>query len=166
LTSWRRGPRHDNGDSRGGRRKCSHLFGLGPGCRGDKTTNGHCQHITISIFSNSAKLQTNTRKIRLLPPFACVPPGDLAVPKAELRSTPRLARRSCPSSSLPRPPSLPGGSRPPWTRCCAELQLLKPFLLRQRRWGEGGLAEGCRAVVGSCGTILCVPVEGSHVVVA
>jgi hypothetical protein len=75
LTSWWRGPRHGNGNSRGGRWNCSHLFGLGPGCRGSRTTSGHCQHVTISMFSNLTKQQTITWKIRFPAPFACALPG-------------------------------------------------------------------------------------------
>jgi hypothetical protein len=118
------------------------------------------------MFINTTKQQTSTRKIRFPMPFACAPPDDPTAPRAELRSTLRLARRSCPFSPPLRFPSPPGGSRPPWTRCCDELQLLEPFLLRQRRWGEGGLAEGCRAVAGSCDTTLCVPAEDPRLVTA
>jgi hypothetical protein len=166
LTSWWRGPRHGNGNGHDGRWNCSHLFRLGPGCRGGGTTNGHYQHVTISMFSNSTKQQTNTWKIRLLPPSACAPPDDPAVPKAELRSTPRLAWRSCSFPPLLQLPSPPGGFRSPWIRCWAKAQLLEPSSLRQRRWGVGGLAEGCRAMAGSCGTIPCVPAEDSQLVVA
>jgi hypothetical protein len=60
----------------------------------------------------------------------------------------------------------PGGSRPPWTHCCAEPGLPEPSLLRQRRWGEGGPAEGCRVVAGSCSTILCAPAEVFQLVAA
>jgi hypothetical protein len=87
-------------------------------------------------------------------------------PKVEFWSTPWLVRGSCPSSPPPRFPSLPGGSRPPWTRCCAEPWLLKPSLLRQQRWGEGGPVAGCRAVEGSSGTVLCAPAEGFQLAVA
>jgi hypothetical protein len=37
--------------------------------------------------------------------------------------------------------------------------MLEPFLLLPRRWEEGGLVEGCRLVVDSSGTTLCVPAE-------
>jgi hypothetical protein len=52
---------------------------------------GHCQRTTISMFSNSPKHQINTGKIRLLQLSASAPTDDPAVPKVELRSTPRLA---------------------------------------------------------------------------
>jgi hypothetical protein len=166
LTSWWRGPRHGNGNCHGGRWDCSHLFELGPGCRGGRTTSGHCQHVTKSMFSNSTKQQTITWKIQFPAPFACALPDDPAAPEAELQPTPRLARRSCPFSPPLRFLSLPGGFRPPWTRCCAGLQLLEPSSLWQRRWGAGSLAVGCRAMAGSYSTIPCVPAEGSQLVMA
>jgi hypothetical protein len=97
---------------------------------------GHCQRITILMFGNSPKHQINTCKIRLLQLFASAPTDDPAVPKVELRSTPRLARRSCPFSPLLRLLSPPGGSRPPWSRCYAEPGLCEPSLLRQWHWEE------------------------------
>jgi hypothetical protein len=118
------------------------------------------------MFSNSTKQHTNTWKIRLLPPSACAPPDDPAVPKEELRSTPRLARRSCPFSPLLQLPSPPGGFHPPWTHCWAKLQLLEPSSLWQRRWGVGGLAEGCRAAAGSSGTTRCASTEGLQLAAA
>jgi hypothetical protein len=87
-------------------------------------------------------------------------------PRAGLRLTPWLVQGSRSVSPLLQLPSPPGGSRPPWTRCCAELQLCEPSLPRQRRWGGGGLAGGYRVMAGSCGTILCVPAEGSQLVMA
>jgi hypothetical protein len=44
--------------------------------------------------------------------------------------------------------------------------MLEPFSLLPRRWEEGGLVEGCRVVVDSFGTTLCVPVEDFLVAVA
>jgi hypothetical protein len=58
------------------------------------------------------------------------------------------------------------GSRPPWSRCYAEPGLCEPSLLRQQRWGGGGLAGECRVAAGSCGTVLCVPAEGFQLAVA
>jgi hypothetical protein len=110
--------------------------------------------------------QVHTWKIRLLVLSACASPGDPAGPEAEFWSTPWLVRGSCPSSPPPRLPSLPGGSRPLWTRCCAEPGLSEPSLLQQRRWGGGGLAEGCRVAAGSCGTVLCALAEGFQLVAA
>jgi hypothetical protein len=104
----------------------------------------HCQRITILMFSNSPTHQINTWKIRLLQLSTSAPTDDPAVPKVELRSTPRLARRSCPFSPLLRLLSPPGGSRPPWSRCYAEPGLCEPSLLRQRHWEGGGPAGGCR----------------------
>jgi hypothetical protein len=37
--------------------------------------------------------------------------------------------------------------------------MLEPFLLLPQRWEEGGLVGGCRIVVDSSSTTLCVPVE-------
>jgi hypothetical protein len=127
---------------------------------------GHCQRITILMFSNSPKQQINTWKIRLLQLSASAPTDDPAVPKVELRSTPRLARRSCPFLPLLRLLSPPGGSCPPWSRSYAEPGLCEPSLLRQRRWGGGGPAGGCRVAAGSCGIVLCVPAEGFQLAAA
>jgi hypothetical protein len=117
-------------------------------------------------FGNSSKQQTSTWKIRLLAPFACALLDDLAAPEVGLRLTPRLAWRSYPFLPPFQLPPPPGGPRPPWTRCWAELGLCEPSLLRQRRWGGGGLAGGCRVAAGSCGTILCAPAEGFQLAAA
>jgi hypothetical protein len=37
--------------------------------------------------------------------------------------------------------------------------MLEPFSLLLRRWEEGGLVRGCRVVVDSFGTTLCVVTE-------
>jgi hypothetical protein len=47
-----------------------------------------------------------------------------------------------------------------------ELWMLKPFLLLPRCWEEGGLVGGCRVVVDSSGTTLCVPAEDFQLAVA
>jgi hypothetical protein len=44
--------------------------------------------------------------------------------------------------------------------------MLEPFLLLPRCWEEGGLVGGCRVVVDSFGTTLCVPAEDFQLVVA
>jgi hypothetical protein len=44
--------------------------------------------------------------------------------------------------------------------------MLEPFLLLPRRWEEGGLVGGCRVVVDSSGTTLCVPAEDFQLAVA
>jgi hypothetical protein len=90
---------------------------------------GHCQRITILMFSNSLKHQINTWKIRLLQLSASAPTNDPAAPKVGLQSTPRLARRSCPFSPLLRFLSPPGGSRPLWSRVYAEPGLCETSLL-------------------------------------
>jgi hypothetical protein len=118
------------------------------------------------MFGDSTSQQTHTWKTRLLALSACVSPDDPVGPEAEFRSTPRPVRGSCPSSPPPQFPSLPGGSRPPWIHCCAEPGLSEPSLLRQRRWGEGGPAEGCRVAASSCGTTLCAPADGFQLVAA
>jgi hypothetical protein len=87
-------------------------------------------------------------------------------PKAEFRSTPRMVQGSysfSPSLQLPFPP---GGSRFQWSRYRVEPRLLEPFSLRLRRWGEGGPVGGCRVVVDSSGTVLCVPAEDLQLAVA
>jgi hypothetical protein len=142
------------------------LTGLGPGGRGGRTASGYCQHVTISTFSNTTKQQASTRKIRFPAPLACALPVDPAAPRAELRSTPWLVQGSCSVSPLLQLPSPPRGSHPLWTRCCAELQLCEPSLLRQRCWGGGGLAGGYRVAVGSYDTVLCAPAEGFQLAVA
>jgi hypothetical protein len=127
---------------------------------------GHYQRIIILMFSNSPKHQINTWKIRLLQLSTSAPTDDPAVPKVELRSTPRLARRSCPFSPLLRLLSPPGGSHPPWSRCYAEPRQCEPSLLRQRCWGGSGPAGGCRVAAGSCGTVLYVLAEGFQLAAA
>jgi hypothetical protein len=116
------------------------------------------------MFGDSTSEQTHTWKTRLLALSACVSPNDPTGPKAAFRSTPRLVRGSYPSLPPPQFPSLPRGSHPPWTHCCAEPGLSEPSLLRQQCWGEGGPAEGCRVVAGSCGTTLCAPADGFQLV--
>jgi hypothetical protein len=44
--------------------------------------------------------------------------------------------------------------------------MLEPFSLLLRCWAEGGLVEGCRVVVDSSGTTLCVPTEDFQLAVA
>jgi hypothetical protein len=81
-----------------------------------------------------------TWRTRLLAPFICARPGDLAGPQAGCRSTPRTVRGSC---LCPPPPWLlspPGGFRLPWTCCWVEPRLLEPSWLRPWRWGGGGPA--------------------------
>jgi hypothetical protein len=63
-------------------------------------------------------------------------------------------------------PFPPGGSRFPWSHCRAEPRLLEPFSLRLQCWGEGGPVGGCRVMVGSSGTTLCVPAEDFQLAVA
>jgi hypothetical protein len=166
---WRRGlisrlggPRHGNGHCRDGGWACFHLFGLGPGWQSRKTTSGYCQYTMLLTLGNSSKQQLSNWKTRLLAPCVCALPDDLVAPKAELWPIPRLARGSCPFSLPLRCPFLPGGSRLPWTRYCAGPQPFEPSLLRQWHWEEGGPAERCLAVAGSCGTTSCVPAEGAQ----
>jgi hypothetical protein len=44
--------------------------------------------------------------------------------------------------------------------------MLKPSLLLPRHWEEGGLVGGCRVVLDSSGTTLCVPAEDFQLAVA
>jgi hypothetical protein len=166
FTSQWRGPRHGDSNICGGRRSRSLLFRLGPGGRGGRTTSGYYQHVTISTYSYTTKQQVSTRKIRVPVPFACALPDVHAAPRVEFRSTPWLVQGSCSILPLLQLPSPPGGPRPPWSRCYAEPGLCEPSLLRQRRWGGGGPAGGCRVAAGSCGIVLCVPAEGFQLAVA
>jgi hypothetical protein len=84
---------------------------------------------------------------------------------AKLRSTPRMVQGSCSFSPSLRFPFPLGGSRSRFCRL-AELQMLEPFLLLPRHWEEGGLVGGCRVVVVSSSTILCVPAEDFQSAVA
>jgi hypothetical protein len=89
----------------------------------------------------------------------CAQPDDPAGPKAEFRPTPRMVRGSCSFSPSLQFPFPLGGSRFCLYRRLVELLMLEPSLLLPRRWEEGGLVGGCRVVVDSSGTTLCVPVE-------
>jgi hypothetical protein len=44
--------------------------------------------------------------------------------------------------------------------------MLEPSLLLPQRWEEGSLVGGCRVVVDSSGTTLCIPAEDFQLVVA
>jgi hypothetical protein len=77
-----------------------------------------------------------------------------------------MVRESCSFPPLLRLPFPPGGSRLQWTHYQAEPRLLEPSSLRLRRWGEGGPVEGCRVVVDSSGTTLCVPAEDFQLAIA
>jgi hypothetical protein len=118
------------------------------------------------MFGDSTRAASSNLEDSTIVLSACASPDNPAGPEAEFRSTPRLVRGNCPSSPPPRLPSLPGGSHPPWTHCCVEPGLSEPSSLQQRRWGGGGLAEGCRVAAGSCGTVLCAPAEGFQLVAA
>jgi hypothetical protein len=85
---------------------------------------------------------------------------------AKLRSTPRMVRGSCSSSPSLHFPSPPGGSRSRLFHHWAELRLLELFSLQPWRWEEGVLVGGCRVVVDSSGTTLCVPAEDLQLAVA
>jgi hypothetical protein len=131
---------------------------LGSGREAEGLQNRQCKHATTLLFDNSTGQQLHTWGVRLHVLCVCALSDNPEGPLATLRSTPRMIRGSCSSLSL-RLPSPPGGSRFQWSRCRAEPRLLEPFLLRLRRWGEGGPVGGCRVVVDSSGTTLCVPAE-------
>jgi hypothetical protein len=125
-----------------------------------------CQHATIPIFDNSPRQQLHTWGVRLHAHSVCAQPDDPEGPMAKLRSTPRMVWGSCSFSPSLRFPFPPGGSRSRSFCRLAELWMLEPFLLLPRRWEEGGLVGGCRVVVDSSGTTLCVPVEDFQLAVA
>jgi hypothetical protein len=130
---------------------------LGSGGEAEGLQIRHCKHATTLLFDNSTGQDVL---------YVCVLPDDPEGPMAKLRSTPRMVRGSC--SSLPslRFPSPPGGSRSRLFHCWAELRLLESFSLQPRCWKGGGLVGGCRVVVDSSGTTLCVPAEDLQLVVA
>jgi hypothetical protein len=103
----------------------------------------------------TTRWRIHTWRTRLLVLSVCALPDDPTGPRAELRSTPRMVRGSCPPFSPPPRLSFPlGGSRLQWTRCRVEPRLLEPSSLLLRRWGGSGPVEGCRVVEGSFGTTL------------
>jgi hypothetical protein len=77
-----------------------------------------------------------------------------------------MVQGSCsflPSLQFPFPP---GGSRFWLFHRLVELWMLEPSLLLPQRWEEGSLVGGCRVVVDSSGTTLCIPAEDFQLVVA
>jgi hypothetical protein len=98
--------------------------------------NLQCRLLFDEPFHPQGLLRTS--KIRFPAPFASALPDDPTAPRAELRTNPWRAQMSFPVSPLLQLTSPPGGSHLLRTCCCAELQLLEPFLLRQQRWGEDG----------------------------
>jgi hypothetical protein len=138
---------------------------LGSGGEAERLQNRQCKHATTLLFDNSTGQQLHTWGVRLHALCVCALSDDPEGPLATLRPTPRMIRGSC--SSLPLwLPFPPGGSRFQLSRCRAEPRLLAPFSLWLRRWGEGGPVGGCRVVVDSSGTTLCVPAEDFQLAVA
>jgi hypothetical protein len=81
---------------------------------------------------------------------------------AKFLPTPRMIRGSCSCWPSLQPPSSPGGSRSRLSCCWANRQMIEPFLLLLRHWGEGGMVGGCRLVVDNSSTMPCVPAEDSQ----
>jgi hypothetical protein len=138
---------------------------LGLGEEVDGLQKRQCWHGIIPIFENSTGQQFHTWRIRLHALSVHALSDDPAGPKAEFWSTPRMVWGSCSSSPSLRFPFPPGGSHFWLFRRLVEL-MLEPFLLLPQRWEEGGLVGGCRVVVDSSGTTLCVPAEDFQLAVA
>jgi hypothetical protein len=75
----------------------------------------------------TTRQEIHTWRTPLLVLSVCAQLDNLAGPKAEFRSTPRMVRVSCPFLPPPRLPFPPGGSYLQWTRCRQSLGYSSPL---------------------------------------